>query len=117
LPLQENIVGCLSLYSTFQIKYFFVLPGPTCAEISKQSMGLGTEKVVVPARQATQPGGIGSLKSILGLLRSLKIRDQVFSVASRHKKTQPLSFITGIRLDDTKTFKFFIYKNFYDLET
>ncbi len=30
--------------------------------------------VVVPARQATQPGGIGSLESILGLFRSLKIR-------------------------------------------
>jgi hypothetical protein len=31
-------------------------------------------RVVVPARQATQPGGIGSLESILGLLKSLKIR-------------------------------------------
>jgi hypothetical protein len=31
-------------------------------------------RVVVPARQATQPGGIGFLESILGLLRSLKIR-------------------------------------------
>ncbi len=28
--------------------------------------------VIVPARQATQPGGIGSLESILGLLKSLK---------------------------------------------
>jgi hypothetical protein len=27
-----------------------------------------------PAHQATQPGGIGSLESILGLLKSLKIR-------------------------------------------
>ncbi len=27
----------------------------------------------LPARQATQPGGIGSLESILGLLESLKI--------------------------------------------
>jgi hypothetical protein len=37
--------------------------------------GLGIEwnKVVVPARQATQPGGIGSLESILGLLKRLKI--------------------------------------------
>ncbi len=33
-------------------------------------------RVVVPARQATQPGGIGSLESILGLLQSLKIRAQ-----------------------------------------
>jgi hypothetical protein len=31
-------------------------------------------RVVLPARQATQPGGIGSLESILGLLKSLKIR-------------------------------------------
>jgi hypothetical protein len=30
--------------------------------------------VVVPARQATQPGGIGCLESIHGLLKSLKIR-------------------------------------------
>ncbi len=30
--------------------------------------------VVVPARRAKQPGGIGSLESILGLLKSLKIR-------------------------------------------
>jgi hypothetical protein len=28
----------------------------------------------VPARQATQPGGVGSLESILGLFKSLKIR-------------------------------------------
>jgi hypothetical protein len=32
--------------------------------------------VFVPARQATQPGGIGSLESIHGLLISLKIRAQ-----------------------------------------
>jgi hypothetical protein len=30
------------------------------------------DKVVVSARQATQPGGIGSFESILGLLKSLK---------------------------------------------
>ncbi len=35
-----------------------------------------SSRVVVPARQATQPGGIGSLDSILGLLKSLKIRTQ-----------------------------------------
>ncbi len=34
-------------------------------------------RVVVPARQATQPGVIGSLESILGLLKSLKIRDLI----------------------------------------
>jgi hypothetical protein len=31
-------------------------------------------RVVVPAPQATHPGGIGSLESILGLIKSLKIR-------------------------------------------
>ncbi len=30
--------------------------------------------VAVPARKATQPGGIGSLESILGLLKVLKYR-------------------------------------------
>jgi hypothetical protein len=29
-------------------------------------------RIVVPARQATQPGGSGSLESILGLSKSLK---------------------------------------------
>jgi hypothetical protein len=33
-------------------------------------------RVVVPARQATQPGGIGSLESIFGLRKSIKIRAQ-----------------------------------------
>jgi hypothetical protein len=32
-------------------------------------------RVVVPARQATQPGGIGSLESFLVLLKSLKKSD------------------------------------------
>ncbi len=41
--------------------------------------------VVVPARQDTQPGGIGSLESILGLLIRLKIRalDKRMSVNGR----------------------------------
>jgi hypothetical protein len=34
-------------------------------------------RVVIPARQGTQPGGIGSLESIIGLLKSLKIRARV----------------------------------------
>jgi hypothetical protein len=46
-----------------------------CAGIIAQSMG-GKEqsrnRVVVPARQATQAGGNDSLESILGLLKSLK---------------------------------------------
>jgi hypothetical protein len=33
--------------------------------------------VVVPARQATLPCGIGSLESILRLLKSLKIRAHI----------------------------------------
>jgi hypothetical protein len=37
---------------------------------------VGIHRVVVPARQATQPGGMGSLDSIPGLLKSLKIRTQ-----------------------------------------
>jgi hypothetical protein len=50
-----------------------------CAGIFNQSIGryeLSRNKVVIPARQATstQPGGIDSLESILGLLKSLKIR-------------------------------------------
>jgi hypothetical protein len=39
-------------------------------------IGRSRNRVVVPARQATQPGGIGSLESILVLLKSLKIRAQ-----------------------------------------
>ncbi len=36
----------------------------------------GKNRIVVPARQVTQPGGIGFLELILGLLKSLKIRAQ-----------------------------------------
>ncbi len=49
-----------------------------CAGIFKQFMGgkeSSRKRVVVPARQATQPGGIGSLESIIGLLKCLNIRD------------------------------------------
>ncbi len=47
------------------------------AGIFKQFMGArNREGVVVPARQTTQPGGIGSLESIIWLLKSLKIRAQ-----------------------------------------
>ncbi len=49
------------------------------AGIFKQSMGarnrVGIGLSFLP-RQATQPGGIGSLESILGVLKSLKIRAQ-----------------------------------------
>ncbi len=50
------------------------------AGIFKKSMGarnLVGIGLSVPARQATQPGGIGSLESILGLLKCLKIRAQL----------------------------------------
>jgi hypothetical protein len=40
--------------------------------------------VVVPTRQATQLGGIGSLESILRLLVSLKIRDLVAILYTAH---------------------------------
>ncbi len=57
-----------------------------CAGIFKQSMGarnqVGIHRVVVSARQATQPVGIGSLESILGLLKSLKIRALVLAPTS-----------------------------------
>ncbi len=48
----------------------------TSAGIFKQSMGARNRVGLsyVPARQATQPGGVGSLEAILGLLKSLKIR-------------------------------------------
>ncbi len=39
-------------------------------------LGPSRNRVVVPARQATQPGGIGSLQAVLGLLKILKIRAQ-----------------------------------------
>jgi hypothetical protein len=46
-----------------------------CAGIFKPSMGvMNRNSVVVLSRQATQPGGIGSLDSILELLKNLKIR-------------------------------------------
>ncbi len=50
----------------------------TVLEFSNNLWGLGTEqeqgyRLIVPARQATQAGGIDSLDSIPGLLTSLKI--------------------------------------------
>jgi hypothetical protein len=42
-------------------------------------------RIVVPACQATQPGGIGSSKSILGLNKSLKIRAASFRFYGRAK--------------------------------
>ncbi len=57
------------------VQYIEWLKIPPSAEIFKQYMG-AMNRVVVLARQATQPGGIGSLDSFLGLLKSLKIRAQ-----------------------------------------
>jgi hypothetical protein len=42
------------------------------------------------ARQATQPGGIGSLESIHGLLKSLKIRALVGFQAGGNKETSSI---------------------------
>jgi hypothetical protein len=53
-------------------------------EFLNNPWGLGTEqeyRVIVPARETTQPGGIGSLESILGLLKSLTIRALLFNAA------------------------------------
>ncbi len=50
---------------------------PSVLEFLNNLRGLGTEyrnRVVVPARQATQPGGIDSLESTLGLHKEFKIR-------------------------------------------
>jgi hypothetical protein len=59
--------------------------------IFKQSMGAKNpvgilNRVVEPALQATQPGGTGSLESILELLKSLKIRALDFAEAVRHER-------------------------------
>ncbi len=50
-------------------------------------------RVVVPARQATQPGGIDSPESILELLKSLKIRAQdliIFPQAGGFRHSLPV---------------------------
>jgi hypothetical protein len=39
-------------------------------EFLKSLWGLGTEEVIVPARQATEAGGIHSLESIPGLFKN-----------------------------------------------
>jgi hypothetical protein len=49
-------------------------------------------RVVVPARQTTQPGGIGSWESILGFIKSLKIR----ALASWFDNPVPTRFLTPI---------------------
>ncbi len=53
-----------------------VMKGAVSAGIFKQSMGARYRVVVPPAHQAKQPSGIGSLESMIGLLKSLKIRAQ-----------------------------------------
>jgi hypothetical protein len=56
------------LFSSDQYWNFYTIYG---------GLELSRNRVVVPARQASQPSGISSLESILGLLKSLKIRAQV----------------------------------------
>ncbi len=63
-------------FSSFRF-FKMKLKGTSVLECLNNLWRLGTAKknwVVVPARQATQPGVIGSLESILGLLKSWKIR-------------------------------------------
>jgi hypothetical protein len=48
---------------------------------ARNQVGIGLS-YRLPARQATQTGGIGSLESILGLLKSLKIRAQYISTVA-----------------------------------
>jgi hypothetical protein len=71
-----------------QLRIFFCSAG-----IFKQSVGARNrvriqKRVVVQARQATQPGGIGSLESILGLLQSLKL-------GAQRRKFMPKHFPAG----------------------
>jgi hypothetical protein len=56
--------------------HLYILEGN--AEILNNLWGYEPSRnsVVVPARQATQPGEIGSLESILGFFKSLKIRTE-----------------------------------------
>jgi len=68
-----KLLGSPGIYSKESIPPAYL----ACAGIFKQS-NRGQEpsrnSVVVPALQVTQPGGIGSLESILGLLKRLKLR-------------------------------------------
>jgi hypothetical protein len=64
-------------------------------EILNNLRGLGTDIGVglfVPARQATQPGGIGSLESILGLFKSLTI----LAMAGKYDNIIPTRFLALI---------------------
>ncbi len=49
---------------------------------------MSRNRVVVLVRQATQPGGIGSFESILGGLKSLKIRAQISCLSFHPKRRQ-----------------------------
>jgi hypothetical protein len=74
----------------------------------------GKNRIVVPARQVTQPGGIGSLELILGLLESLKIRARAVCYRKVRGSFFPLgtkNSIVGIqRMID------FISKNYFHLK-
>jgi hypothetical protein len=65
---RETLHTCLLPYSGHRQFYSSVL------EFLNSLWERNKNRVAVPARQATKPGGIGSLESILGLLKSLKIR-------------------------------------------
>ncbi len=59
---------------------------PGCVEGARNRIWIG---VVLPTCQTTQPGGIGSWESILGLLKSSKIQ----ALASRYDNPVPTRFL------------------------
>ncbi len=71
--LSFHLLCCLFVcwYTVFPVNCLYPV-----LEFLNNLWGLGTDRnrIVVSARQATQPDGIGSLELILGLFKSLKIR-------------------------------------------
>jgi hypothetical protein len=77
IQLHRREVACLVPSGLLHLSgwnYYQPRPLYNCARIFQLDQEPSRKRVVVPVRQATQPGGIGSLESILGLLKSLKIR-------------------------------------------
>ncbi len=73
------------------------------AGILKQYLGARRTELekgcrTVPARQVTQPGGIGSLESIFGLIKSLTIRAQVYRYREHYIFMNTVTYFTLIYL-------------------
>ncbi len=85
-----------------------------CAGIFKLSMGARNRGRIVPARQATQPGGMCSLESILRLLQSLKIRALVIFSYSRSIFGGRLQAIFHCKLHSTVPIQNTGIQNFLD---